>query len=62
VPKNRVRKRIFGLKREEITGRGKCCREEFHNLSSSPQFTGMIKSRRMRWVEHVSHMRKMQNS
>jgi hypothetical protein len=63
VPKNRARKIIFGLKREEITGgQGKYHREEFHNLCSSPQFTGMIKSRRMRWVGHVSHMRKMKNS
>jgi len=28
--------------------------EELHNLYSSPNFISMIKSRRMRWTEHVS--------
>jgi hypothetical protein len=42
-----VLKRIFGIKKDEITGGWiKLSREEPHNLCSSPNIT-MIKSRRM---------------
>jgi hypothetical protein len=30
--------------------------DELHNLHSSPNIVRVIKSRRMRWVEHVAHM------
>jgi hypothetical protein len=44
--------RIFGPKREEITGRWrKLLHEVLHNLYSSSNIIGVIKSR-MRWVGH----------
>jgi hypothetical protein len=54
---NRVLRRIFGPKRDEETGGWrKLHNEEFHNLYSSPSLIRMIKSRRMRLVEHVARM------
>jgi uncharacterized membrane protein len=40
--------RIFGPKRDEVTGWRKLHNEELHNLYSSPSIIRMIKSRRMR--------------
>jgi hypothetical protein len=52
VFENRVLGRIFGLKRDEVTGGWrKMHNEELHNLYSSPNITRMIKSRRMRWQD-----------
>jgi hypothetical protein len=49
VIENRVLRRIFGPKRDEVTkGWRKLHNEEFHNLYSSPGVIRMIKSRRMR--------------
>jgi hypothetical protein len=49
-----VLRRIFGLKRDKVTGVwGKLHNEELHNLYSSPNIIRMIKSRRMRWARHV---------
>jgi hypothetical protein len=49
--------RIFGPKRDEVTGHGrKLHNEELHNLYSSPNIIRMIKSRRMRWAGHVARM------
>jgi hypothetical protein len=46
---NRVLRRIFGPKRDEVTGEWrKLHNEEFHNLYSSSSIITMIKSRRMR--------------
>jgi hypothetical protein len=57
VLENRVLRRIFGPKRDEVTG---CWRklhnEELHNLHSSPNIIRMIKSRRMGWAGHVARM------
>jgi hypothetical protein len=36
--------------------------EELHNLYSSPGIIRMIKSRRMRWAEHVARMRAKRNA
>jgi hypothetical protein len=36
--------------------------EELHNLYSSPNIIRMIKSRRMRWAEHVSRMGEKRNA
>jgi hypothetical protein len=36
--------------------------EELHNLYSSPNIIRMIKSRRMRWAEHVAHMGEKRNA
>jgi hypothetical protein len=35
---------------------------EFHNLYSSPNIIKMIKSRRLRWAEHVARMGATRNS
>jgi hypothetical protein len=57
VFENRVLRRIFGPKRDEVTGEwGKLHSEELHNLYSSPDIIRHIKSRRMRWEEHVACM------
>jgi hypothetical protein len=48
--KNRVLKRIFGPKGDEVIGGcRKLHNEELHNLYSSPSTIRMIKSRRMKW-------------
>jgi hypothetical protein len=55
VFENRVVKRIFGLKRDGVTGGWrKLHNEELHNLYSSPSIIRIIKSRRMRWAGHVA--------
>jgi hypothetical protein len=54
---NRVLRRIFGLKRDEVTEEWrKLHSEELHNLHSSPDITRQVKSRRMRWAGHVARM------
>jgi hypothetical protein len=56
---NRVLRRIFGPKRDEVTGDWrKLHNEELHNLYSSPNIIRMIKSRNMRWAGHVARMGK----
>jgi hypothetical protein len=58
-----VLRRIFGPKRDEVTGGWrKLHNEELHNLYSSPSIIRMIKSRRMRWAWHVAHMRQKTNA
>jgi len=57
VFENRVLRRIFGLKRDEVTGEWrKLHNEELNNLYCSPNIIRVIKSRRMRWVGHVARM------
>jgi hypothetical protein len=57
VFENRVLRRIFRPKRDEVTGgRRKLHNEELHNLYSSPSIIRMIKSRGMRWAGHVTRM------
>jgi hypothetical protein len=54
---NRVLRRIFGPKRDEVTGEWrKFYNEELHNLYSSPVIIKQVKSRRMRWAGHVARM------
>jgi hypothetical protein len=55
---NRVLRRIFGPMRDEVIGGWrKLHNEELHNLYCSPSILiRMIKSRRMRWAEHVGRM------
>jgi hypothetical protein len=49
VFENRVLRRIFGPKRDEVTGEWKKLHnEELHNLYSSPNIIRQIISRRMR--------------
>jgi hypothetical protein len=53
----RVLRRIFGRKRDEVTGEWrKLHNEELHNLYSSPGTIRQVKSRRMRWAGHVARM------
>jgi hypothetical protein len=57
VFENMVLRRIFGPKRDGLTGRWrKLYNEELHNLYSSPIIIRIIKSRRMRWAGHVARM------
>jgi len=57
VFENRVLRRIFGAKRDEVTGGWrKLHNEELHDLYCSPNTVGVIKSRTMRWTEHVARM------
>jgi hypothetical protein len=57
VFENRVRRRIFGPKRVEVTGE---CRKlhngELLNLYTFPNVIRLIKSRRMRWAGHVTRV------
>jgi hypothetical protein len=63
VFENRVVRRIFGPKRDEVMGGWrKLHNEELHNLYSSPHLIRMIKSRRMRWVGHVARMEEKRNA
>jgi hypothetical protein len=58
VCENRVLRRIFGPKRDEVTGDWRKLHiEELHNSCSSPDIIRHIKSRRMRWAGHVARMR-----
>jgi hypothetical protein len=60
---NRVLRRIFGLKRDEVTGEWrKLHNEELRDLYSSPSIIRIIKSRRMRWAGHVARMREKRNA
>jgi hypothetical protein len=55
VFENRVLRRIFGPKRDEVTGEWrKLHNEELRDLYSSPSVIRIIKSRRMRWAGHVA--------
>jgi hypothetical protein len=57
VFENRVLRRIFGPKRDEVTGSWrKLHNEELHGLYSSPSIIRVIKARRMRWAGHVARM------
>jgi hypothetical protein len=56
VFENRVLRRIFGPKREEDVSWRKLHNDELRSLYSSPNIVRVIKSRRMRWVEHVARM------
>jgi hypothetical protein len=59
---NRVLRRIFGPKRDGVTGWWrKLHSEELHNLYSSPSIIRIIKSRRMRWAGHVARMGEKRN-
>jgi len=52
---NRVLRRIFGPKRDEVTGEwGKLHNEELNDLDCSPKIVRVITSRRMRWAGNVA--------
>jgi hypothetical protein len=57
VFENWVLRRIFGPKRDEVTGEyRKLHNKELRDLYSSPSIIRIIKSRRMRWAGHVARM------
>ena len=57
VFENRVMRRIFGPKREEVTAEWrKLHKKELNALCSSPNIVRVIKSRRMRWAGSVARM------
>jgi hypothetical protein len=54
VFENRVLRRIFGPKRDKVTGEWKKLHsEELDDLYCSPNIVRVIKSRRMKWAGHV---------
>jgi len=57
VFENRVLRRIFGLRKSEVTGEWRRLHNEINDLYSSPDIVQVIKLRRMRWVGHVACMR-----
>ena len=53
VFENRVLRRVFGPKRDEVTGEWrKLHNEELSDLYSLPNIVRVVKSRRMRWAGH----------
>jgi hypothetical protein len=57
VFENRVLRRIFGPKRDEVIGVWrKLHNEELHHLHSSPTIVRVIKSRSMRWAGYIAGM------
>jgi hypothetical protein len=63
VFENRVLRRIFGTKGEEVEGDWRRLHnEELRYSYASPNIIKGIKSRRMRWTGHVAHMGEMRNA
>jgi hypothetical protein len=57
VFENRVLRRIFGSKRDGVTGEWrKLHNKELHNLYSSSSKIRKVKWRRIRWAGHVAQM------
>jgi hypothetical protein len=57
VFENRVLRKVFGPRRDEVTGDGRNLdNEELNGLYSLPNFVRVVKSRRMRWAGHVARM------
>jgi len=57
VFENMVLRRIFGPRRDEVTGEWRGLHnEELNDFYSSPNIVRVIKSRRMRWAGHVARM------
>ena len=57
VFENRVLRRVFGPKRDEVSGKWrKLHNEELSDLYSLPSIVRVVKSRRMRWAGHVARM------
>ncbi|KAJ4444148.1 hypothetical protein ANN_05937 [Periplaneta americana] len=63
VFENKVLRKIFGAKRDEVTGEWrKLHNTELHALYSSPDIIRNIKSRRLRWAGHVACMGESRNA
>jgi len=57
VFENRVLRKVFGPKRDEVTGEWrKLHNEELNDLYSLPNNVRVVKSRRMRWAGHVARV------
>ena len=57
VFENKMLRRIFGPRRDEVTGDWRRLHnEELNDLYCSPNIVRVIKSRRMRWAGHVARM------
>ena len=54
---NRVLRKVFGPKRDELTGEWrKLHNQELNDLYSLPNIVRVVKTRRMRWAGHVARM------
>jgi hypothetical protein len=63
VFENRVLRRLFGPKRDEVKGEWrKLHNEKLRDLYSSPSIIRLIKSRRIRWAGHVAQMGEKRNA
>ncbi|KAJ4427265.1 hypothetical protein ANN_24883 [Periplaneta americana] len=63
VVENKVLRKIFGAKRDEVTGEWrKLHNTELHTLYSSPDIIRNLKSRRLRWAGHVARMGESRNA
>jgi hypothetical protein len=63
VFENRVLRKIFGPKRDEVIGGWrKLHNEELQNLHCLPSIIRIVKSRRMRWAWHVTQMGETRNA
>jgi hypothetical protein len=62
VFENRVLRRMFGPKREEVTGDWRRLHNELRNLYATPHIVTVIKSSRMRWTGHVALIGEMRNA
>jgi hypothetical protein len=63
VFENRVLRRIFGSKRDEVTGEWRILHnKELRDLYSSPSIIRIMKSRRMRLAGHVARMGEKRNA
>jgi hypothetical protein len=63
VFENKVLRRMFGPRRDEVTGEWrKLHNEELRDLYSSPSIIGVVKLRMMRWAVHVARMGQKRNS
>jgi hypothetical protein len=56
VFENRVLSRVFGPKRDEVTGERRLHNEELNDMYSLPSIVRVVKSRRMTWAGHVTRV------
>jgi hypothetical protein len=63
LSKNRVLRRIFGYKGEEVAGGWeRLHNEDLHNLCTSPNVVSVIKPKMVRWAGHFARLREMRNA